>query len=46
MPGLAELMKKLRPSAQPADGDELLPAKLLEESLELLLARLGDAEPP
>jgi DNA repair exonuclease SbcCD nuclease subunit len=46
MPGFAELSRKLRPSSQPGEGDELLPATLLEDALELLLARLGEADAP
>lgn len=46
MPGLAELTRKLRPSAPPGEAEELLPAALLEDSLELLLARLADADAP
>jgi DNA repair protein SbcD/Mre11 len=46
MPGLAELTRKLRLPQQPGEGDELLPAALLEDALELLLARLGDADAP
>lgn len=44
MPGLSELTRKLRLPAQPVEGDDLVPATLLEDSLELLLARLGDAD--
>jgi hypothetical protein len=46
MPGFAELSRKLRPTMQPGEGDELAPATLLEDALELLLARLGEADAP